>query len=103
MSEMGWAKIAADGGMAVVMVLSLILFYRLADKYSALFLAAQDRQSNAMGEQAAAMASLAAAVREGQSEQREVLMAVRLLADRLDQQREYLVAIDTNCRTRRCA
>jgi len=97
-------RLIGDFGVAGVMAVGMLLLYRLTDKWAGLFLEAQKTQSSAMTEQAGAMSSLAAAVREGQSEQREVLMAVRLLADRMDQQREYLVSIDTNCRTRRtCA
>ena len=96
-------KLASDGGVVAVMLVALILFYRLLDKYGAAFLAAQQAQATAMTEQAGGMASLAAAIREGQSDQKEVLYAVRLLADRLEQQKEYLVSLDANCRQRRCA
>jgi hypothetical protein len=104
MSDWTWvAKIAGDFGVVGVMIVGVVLLYRLADKWAALFLEAQKAQSAAMAEQAAAMAGLAGAVREGQSDQREVLMAVRLLADRMDQQREYLVQMDVNYRATRCA
>jgi len=46
------------------------------------------------------MAQLATAVKDGQSDQREVLMAVRLLADRIDTQKGYLMQIEENCRKR---
>jgi len=51
-------------------------------------------QAKATTTQAIATTTLAAAVKEGQDNGREVLMAVRLLADRIDRQHNYLVRID---------
>jgi hypothetical protein len=100
MNDLGWVKLAADFGITGVMVVGLLLFYRLADKYAGLFLEAQKGQSAAMGEQATAMASLATAVKDGQSDQREVLIAVRVLAERIDTQKQYLAGIEKSCRDR---
>lgn len=92
MTDWTWVgKIVGDFGVAGVMLVALVLLYRLADKWAALFLEAQKSQ-------AAAMASLAMAVKEGQSDQREVLIAVRVLADRIEAQKGYLEAIERNCR-----
>jgi len=91
-------KLLADyGGMGV----AFVLFWRLIDKWAGRFLEAQTQQTTAMAQQAAATGALAGAVKEGQADQREILMAVRLLADRIDQQKEYLIAIDE--RQRRAA
>lgn len=99
-NELGWVKIAAEAGMTGVMVVGLILFYRLADKYAGLFLGAQQTQSAAMAEQASAMAALATSVKDGQADQREILIAVRVLAERIDTQKEYLQGIEKTCRER---
>src|SRR5690242_5948182 len=94
MSEFGWVKAVADLGIAGVMAVGMVLLYRLVDKFATAFLEQQKEQTTAAANQATAMAALASAVREGQSDQKEVLFAVRLLADRMDQQRECLVAIE---------
>ena len=88
MSDFSWAaKLAADFGVMGVMIVGVILLYRLADKWAGLFLDAQKSQ-------AAAMSSLATAVRDGQSDSREMLIAVRVLADRIDAHKGYLEAIE---------
>lgn len=102
-SEFGWAeKLLADFGVMGVMVFGLVLLCRLADKWAAKFLDAQIGQTAAMTSQAAAMTSLASVVREGQSDQREVLIAVRVLADRINSHKDYLEAIERTCRERGC-
>lgn len=60
--------------------LLLCLIYRLLVGWAPKFLAAQQGQAEAM-------AALAAAVKEGQGEQREVLLAVRVMAGKLDEVR----------------
>jgi hypothetical protein len=70
------------------------LLYSLIDKWAAKFLDAHVEQAKATTTQAIATTTLAAAVKEGQDNGREVLMAVRLLADRIDRQHNYLVRID---------
>ena len=69
------------------------VFYRLVDKWAEKFLQAQAGQTSAMVEQAHSMAALAAAVREGQTDQRDVLIAVRALARQMEEQKNYLVEI----------
>jgi hypothetical protein len=88
------AKLVTDAGVLGVVVVGMWLFYRLADKWAALFLAAQQGQATATAQQAAAMASLATTVEKGQSDQREILIAVRVLADRIDAQKGYLEEIE---------
>jgi hypothetical protein len=44
--------------------------------------------------QANAMAVLAAAVRQGQADQREVLIAMGVIGRRIEEQRAYLIAMD---------
>ena len=65
------------------------LLWRIVDKWAGQFLSAQQSQANAMG-------SLAQAVREGQTDQREILIAVGVIGRRIEEQREYLIAIDQN-------
>ena len=76
------------------MALACFLMWRLMDKWAGRFLDAQTGQTTAMTQQAVATAALATAVQEGQVDQREILLAVRMLADRIDQQKTYLIAID---------
>lgn len=54
------------------------LLYRLADKWAPQFLKAHQ-------DQAAAMTDMAKAVREGREEQRDLVIAVRVLAAKIDQ------------------
>jgi hypothetical protein len=89
-------KLLDLGGMG----LCCFLLWRLLDKWAGKFLEVQMGQTGAMSAQATAMAQLATAVKDGQSDQREVLMAVRLLADRIDTQKGYLMQIEENCRKR---
>lgn len=84
------AKVLDFGGMA----LCVYLAWRLADKWAEKFLEVQVAQTNALTQQAVATASLAASVKGGQEDGREVLMAVRLLADRIEMQKDYLIRID---------
>jgi uncharacterized Ntn-hydrolase superfamily protein len=91
---------AADfGGMAVATVMMLLL-YRLADKFATAFLAGQTGQTAAMTQQAAAVSELVSTVKDGQNDQREVLIAVRMLNDKIDGQRHCLEGIDDFVRER---
>ena len=83
------------GGLGI----ACFLMWKLFDKWAGLFLAAQGDQTKAMAEQATATAALAGAVKDGQADQREILMAVRLLADRIDSQKQFLMAIDERQRS----
>ncbi len=49
-------------------------------------------------DQAAAMAALAQAVRDGQGEQREVLLAVRVMATKVDEMRGTVETLDRHIR-----
>lgn len=107
-SEMSWAgKLAADFGTLGALIVAMVIFCRLLDKWAGKFLDAQQAQTVAMTQQAVATSkqadatvTLAATVREGQSDQREVLIAVRVLADRIEQQKRYLEQIEANCSAR---
>lgn len=94
------AKAAADFGGLAVLAVAMVLLYRLVDKWGGAFVAAQNGQTIAMTEQASAVTQLVQISEKGQSMQGEVLMAVRMLADRIDQQRNYLQAIDQYVRDR---
>src|SRR5438445_628267 len=83
MSDYGWAvKAVSDFGVLGVLIVALVMAYRLTDKWAGRFLDSSQAQTQALANQATAMGDLATVVKEGQGEQREVLMAVRLLADR---------------------
>lgn len=91
MKSIDWIFKALDlGGVG----LCYFLLWHLLDKWAGKFLDAQTAQTDAMTKQAVATASLAASVRDGQDNAREVLMAVRLLADRIEMQKDYLIRID---------
>jgi len=99
----GVLKSLSEAGSTAVLAIAAILLYRLLDKWGASFLEASRAQTSAMADQASATGALAAAVKEGQQDQREVLMAVRVLADRIERQGEYLASIDAEMRRRTAA
>ena len=57
--------------------LILYIIWRLVDRWAGEFLKASNAQASAMGE-------LAAAVKEGQGDARETLLAMRVLATKID-------------------
>ncbi|MDE2097840.1 MAG: hypothetical protein KGL39_11375 [Patescibacteria group bacterium] len=61
----------------------VILIYRLANIWAARFLDAQKEQAHAMSE-------LASAVKDSMGDQREVLLAVRVLATKQDETRMWI-------------
>ncbi|KKM81376.1 hypothetical protein LCGC14_1330350 [marine sediment metagenome] len=73
----------------------LIIFvvWKLVDRWAGRFLAVQHKQAEAMGD-------LAASVREGQGEQREVLMAVRVLAAKMDEMQGWVKELNASIRGR---
>jgi len=75
---------------------AMVLFvtYKLVNKWAGKFLDSQKDQASAMSQQAVAVTSLAQTVRDGQQDQREVLIAVRVLAEKMDQQKQYALAMD---------
>jgi hypothetical protein len=88
------ARMASEFGAVGLAVLAAILLYRLVDKWAERFLGAQREQTAAMSEQASAIVGLANVVREGQTDQREVLIAVRVMSDRIERHGKYLENID---------
>jgi hypothetical protein len=93
-------KVVSDLGAIGVLVVALVMVYRLVDKWGGAFLAAQTAQTAAMTQQASAVASLVETVKEGQHDQREVLMAVRTLSDRIERQGTYLEEIEAYVKER---
>lgn len=69
------------------------VIWKLVDKWAGRFLEVQARQATAMGD-------LATAVKESQGEQREVLLAVRVLASKLDEQKGWIKDLDEHLRGR---
>ena len=94
-------KMATDFGVLGVMVLFGVLIFRLLDKWAARFLEAHVGQTAAITAQATAMGMLSEVVKTGQQVQADILVAVGVMADRLERQRTYLEEIDRNCRERR--
>jgi hypothetical protein len=74
---------------------SLVAFvvWKIVDKWAGQFLEAQRGQANAM-------ASLADAVKNAQTDQREVLIAVRVLARQIEEQKTFLMGIEGELRKR---
>jgi hypothetical protein len=65
--------------------------WKIVDKWAGQFLDAQRVQANAM-------ASLADAVKNAQADQREVLIAVRVLAREIEEQKAFLIGIEQELR-----
>jgi hypothetical protein len=63
--------------------LVLVLAWKFLDRWAGKFLEAQTAQAAALG-------SLAEAVKTGQGEQREVLLAVRVMASKLDEMKGWI-------------
>ncbi len=73
--------------------LMLFVIWKLVDKWAGQFLAVQGKQATAMGD-------LAAAVREATGDQRELLLAVRVLATKVDEQKNWIKELDEHLRSR---
>jgi len=71
--------------------LLILLVWRLTDKWAGRFLATQEKQ-------AAAMAELATAVKDGLGEQREVLLASRVMAKKLEELADWAKELDQHVR-----
>lgn len=67
---------------------------KLVDLWAGRFLEVHSKQAEAMGE-------LASAVRSGQGEQRELLLAVRVMATKIDETMGLAREINKNCLARR--
>lgn len=76
--------------------LVVVVVWKLVDRWAGRFLAVQDKQASAMGE-------LASAVRDNQDEQREVVMAVRVLAGKVDETKGWVKELGEFIREGRCA
>jgi len=63
--------------------LIILVCWKLLDRWAAKYLEVSNRQAEAMGE-------LAPAVKEGRTDQHEILLAVRVLASKIDEQKEWL-------------
>jgi hypothetical protein len=63
--------------------LIIFVIWKMVDRWAGRFLEVQDRQAKAMGD-------LAACVRDGQGEQRELLIAVRVLATKVDETKAWV-------------
>jgi len=88
----GWLRVVENmGGMGI---LALVL-YKLLDKWAGKFLEAQQQGAAGLG-------ALAAAVKEGQTDQREVLLAIRVLSRQMEDHMGFLRQIEENCRNRGC-
>jgi len=74
--------------------LVLFIVYRLVNRWAGAFLGAQTQQAQAMMAQATSIGSLAATVQNGQADQREVLIAVRVLAEKIETHKDYLKSIE---------
>jgi hypothetical protein len=98
-----WAiKLALDFGVMGLFALAMYLGFRMISRWTPKMLGAMMAQTDAVSKSAVAVTDLATVVREGQGDQREVLIAVRVLADRIDSQRKCLAAIEENCKRRAC-
>lgn len=74
--------------------LIIAAFYVLMNRWAGPFLLALRDHTQATTQQAEAIASLANTVRESQSDQREVLIAVRVLASKMDQFERAISAME---------
>jgi len=73
--------------------LMLFVIWKLVDKWAGKFLEVQGQQAKGMGD-------LAAAVREATGDQRELLLAVRVLATKVDEQKAWIKELDEHLRSR---
>jgi hypothetical protein len=94
------AKGVADFGGVGVLAIGMGMLYRLADKWGMAFIEAQREQTRAMVQQACAVTQLVQISEKSSGQQGEVLIAVRMLADRMDVQRQCLQMIDQFVRER---
>lgn len=67
--------------------LIILVIWKMADRWAGKFLEVQNKQ-------ATAMESLAGAVRESSGEQRELLLAVRVLAAKVDETKGWIKDLD---------
>lgn len=90
-TDLAWAvKAASDLGVVGILMVALVMAYRLINKWGGEFLAASTAQTKAMADQASAVANLASVVKDGQTDQREVLIAVRVQSAAMEEMKGYL-------------
>jgi len=65
----------------------LIIVWKLTDRWAGKFLDVQMKQATAMGD-------LASAVRESQGDQKEILLAIRVMAKEVAEQKEWIKELD---------
>jgi hypothetical protein len=83
------AKMAANTGVSGLLIM---VGWKLTDKWAGRFLAAQNGQADALS-------ALAKAVQEGQGEQRELLLAVRVMATKQDEMKGWMRELDEHVRS----
>jgi hypothetical protein len=70
-------------------ILGLVI-WKLVDKWAGQFLAVQEHQTKSMSAQAEAMCGLADSIRDSAGEQREVLMAMRVMAKSQEDTKDWI-------------
>lgn len=85
-----WVELAKQFGSGALLC---AVGWKLADKWLGLFLAAQKEQTAAMANQATSIASLVDVVRSGQTDQHEVLLAVRVQSRQIEEMKDTLSAV----------
>jgi len=100
MSELAWFQRFVENFGATGLI--AWVFYKLVDKWADRFWKAQTAQTEAMEAQAHGMAQLAGSVVQGQTDQRDTLIAVRVLARQVEEHKSYLVEISDRCQSMTC-
>jgi hypothetical protein len=91
----GALKLAADFGGLGALVVAMWLMYRLIDRWGGAFLKTAETQAAAVASQASAVLMLVDTVKQSQKSQEDVVMAVRILSDRIERQGKYLEGIES--------
>jgi negative regulator of sigma E activity len=74
--------------------LVLLVVYLLTDKWAGKFLEAIQRQAEALAQVGAPVAALATAIAESRDDQKEILIAVKVIAKQVDAYQNYLAAME---------
>ena len=93
-----WQRIGENIGSTA---LALGVAWRLVNRWAAEFLKLARQQAESGERQAAAIGALAGAVGATREDQREVLIAVRVLAEKMDRQKESLAEIGRELEAKR--
>ena len=75
-----WARVVENLGVSGLLIFTV---WKIVDKWAARFLEVQDRQAKAM-------CDLAQAVKDTTGDQREILLAVRVLAQKVEEQQGWI-------------